>query len=55
MTYTPKPDNRDTSNGMTPAKTISRSKPLPTVKPILGNYNKPMVNKPMKGGSKRGG
>lgn len=42
MDYKEVPDDRDTSNGMTPAKTISRTKPLPTVKPILGNYNKPM-------------
>lgn len=35
MGYTPKPDDRDTSNGMTPAKSISRPT-NPPVKPILG-------------------
>lgn len=40
MAYNQLSDKRDTSNGMTPAKTISRSKPLPTVKPIAGNYLK---------------
>lgn len=52
--YNKVPDNRDTSNGMTPAKTISRSKPLPTVKPIIGNYNK-QYKPPRLNPGKRGG
>lgn len=34
MAYTPKPDDRDTSNGMTPAKSISRPTNPPVQKPL---------------------
>lgn len=47
MAYTPKPDDRDCSNGMTPAKAISRPTPHPTVKPNLGmTQGKPTVHRP---------
>lgn len=44
MAYKEVPDKRDTSNGMTPAKSISRPT-NPTVKPIIGNYQKPTKGK----------
>lgn len=51
--YNQKPDNRSTSNGMTPAKAISRPS-NPPVKPNIGNYNKPQKSIRLNPG-KRGG
>lgn len=52
--YKDVPDKRNTSNGMTPAKSISRPS-NPPVKPIIGNYNKPQSMKPTMRPMKRGG